>query len=184
MPAWCDRVLWIGDNVIQSFYRRSELTASDHKPVSAGFDVIARTTVEALRERVRNSLARQLDAWDNQRISQIAVEPEGELVLPDVPFDVPVARSFKVHNVGQTEARFQILSAPARDQENREWLNVSPQTGMLQPGQTAGVCLKDVAHKQEGKDCSNFQQYHAGCSAYHRLILAVLCESHGLCRLA
>ncbi len=46
-PAWCDRVLWLSGgsggggggagSLTQLWYRRGELTASDHKPVAAGF---------------------------------------------------------------------------------------------------------------------------------------------------
>jgi phosphatidylinositol-bisphosphatase len=63
-PAWCDRVLWktagtMGNNdngansasVRQLSYSRAELTASDHKPVSASFALKVREVVES-KEKV------------------------------------------------------------------------------------------------------------------------------------
>lgn len=43
-PAWCDRVLYRGlGKVKQIEYRRHEVRASDHRPVSAGFKIRAKT---------------------------------------------------------------------------------------------------------------------------------------------
>ena len=38
-PAWCDRVLWKAPDVTLLSYGRHELLSSDHRPVSATFEV-------------------------------------------------------------------------------------------------------------------------------------------------
>jgi len=45
IPAWCDRILYrgTGNKVQQTEYRRHELNASDHRPVSGRFDLKIKT---------------------------------------------------------------------------------------------------------------------------------------------
>ncbi|XP_057961970.1 type IV inositol polyphosphate 5-phosphatase 9 [Malania oleifera] len=36
-PAWCDRIIWLGDRLKQQLYTRGEVKLSDHRPVKAIF---------------------------------------------------------------------------------------------------------------------------------------------------
>ncbi|KAJ5348153.1 uncharacterized protein N7506_001406 [Penicillium brevicompactum] len=40
IPAWCDRVLWRGNNLRQTHYQTADLKVSDHRPVWATFECV------------------------------------------------------------------------------------------------------------------------------------------------
>lgn len=53
VPAWCDRILWRSrepSRVQQLHYRRYEANVSDHRPISAGFNM----TVKSIQPEYRN----------------------------------------------------------------------------------------------------------------------------------
>ncbi|CAH9080021.1 unnamed protein product [Cuscuta epithymum] len=39
LPAWCDRILWLGKGIKQIFYNRTNIRLSDHRPVSSMYVV-------------------------------------------------------------------------------------------------------------------------------------------------
>ncbi|KZF26905.1 DNase I-like protein [Xylona heveae TC161] len=56
IPAWCDRVLWRGDNLRQTSYNAAPLRFSDHRPVYATFQC----TVNVVDESYKENLSRQI----------------------------------------------------------------------------------------------------------------------------
>ncbi|KAF3330345.1 type I inositol 1,4,5-trisphosphate 5-phosphatase 2 isoform X2 [Carex littledalei] len=53
-PAWCDRILWLGNGIRQLSYWSSDLKLSDHRPVSALFSVEVEVLDQRKLERVLN----------------------------------------------------------------------------------------------------------------------------------
>lgn len=56
VPAWCDRVLWRArepSRVQQLHYRRYEANISDHRPISAGFQMTVKSVDREKRAQVR-----------------------------------------------------------------------------------------------------------------------------------
>ncbi|RUS30746.1 Endonuclease/exonuclease/phosphatase [Jimgerdemannia flammicorona] len=56
IPAWCDRVLFRGDRVKNISYQRFECRVSDHRPISAGFEVQVKTIDPRKRDEVRGKV--------------------------------------------------------------------------------------------------------------------------------
>ncbi|WEW60112.1 Inositol-1,4,5-trisphosphate 5-phosphatase 1 [Emydomyces testavorans] len=56
IPAWCDRILWKGENLRQLEYNTAPLKFSDHRPVYAVFKCTIRTVDEELKARLSREL--------------------------------------------------------------------------------------------------------------------------------
>lgn len=56
MPAWCDRVLWKGSNLRQTYYSFADLRFSDHRPVCAKFICTINVIDESLKAKLRHTL--------------------------------------------------------------------------------------------------------------------------------
>jgi hypothetical protein len=59
IPAWCDRILWRVFNdsrTVQTQYRRWEANISDHRPISAVFDLTVKSINPASRASVKSNV--------------------------------------------------------------------------------------------------------------------------------
>lgn len=62
IPAWCDRVLWrvlTNSRVVQTQYRRWEANISDHRPISAVFDLTVKSINPASRADVKDDVEKK-----------------------------------------------------------------------------------------------------------------------------
>ena len=71
IPAWCDRVLWrtnAADKVQQLHYRRYETTVSDHRPISAAFEIRIKSVVPDRRDAVLRTVEADWPAVQRSRL--------------------------------------------------------------------------------------------------------------------
>ncbi|KAL4978937.1 Endonuclease/exonuclease/phosphatase [Aspergillus desertorum] len=74
-PAWCDRVLYRGlGRVKQLEYRRHEVRASDHRPVSATFKFRIKTVLPEKREVLWEACQKDFQAEKRRLASEASIE--------------------------------------------------------------------------------------------------------------
>ena len=148
-PAWCDRVLWRGDfdiNLLE--YERCELTHSDHKPVLATFEIVARELEPKRLHDLLFELRRRLDHVE------MASQPKCSIVNPmvdlgELRYGARSRGKFTLANVGDVEAKFRLASPIPGGPHAPGWMRVTPTSGNLLPGEE--VTLNIEASIQGGK---------------------------------
>jgi len=148
-PAWCDRILWIpGKDLHQLAYGRGETTASDHKPVAAGFLLRSlhynRKKVEDLLDAAR----READMMKAAQRPRPALEPN---VVPIGTVNYGEEKVFKVilSNTGPVEGLFHFVPPPSSSESMDDeplalpaWLTAEPDEGIVQPGASQEITLR------------------------------------------
>ena len=143
-PAWCDRVLWSakrGGSVALRAYRSSMVQRiSDHKPVSAFFDLRARRIDRAAAQDVLQSVLRSLDRWENDAQPQVELS-SNFVALGPVRYGVESAAEVVLKNVGDTPAIFRFVPKPLEDSDLccKPFMTLSPAFGMVLPEESARI---------------------------------------------
>lgn len=150
IPAWCDRILWKGKGVRQLFYRRSELLLSDHKPVSSMFEVQAKVLEIKKKKTIYESLARQLDVWENENIPKVQMSPKN-VDFGNVNFDMPITHTLLVDNIGSTVVYFRFCPKTNNTDYCKSWLNVIPDHGTIPPGTSCEIEVRVHVTKKDAQ---------------------------------
>ncbi len=159
-PAWCDRILWrTGPGIAPTHFSQlyygscDALTASDHKPVHALFEVAAKTTVREKKNAVATDIARALDAMENSAMPRLHVSSVG-MHISDVVYGVPSARTLTLRNDGLVAATWRFVPKPEEKVLGKTWLSVSPAYGLLPPGASLTIDLVVTVDDAVARDIS------------------------------
>uniref|UniRef100_UPI00358FA077 inositol polyphosphate 5-phosphatase OCRL-like isoform X2 n=1 Tax=Myxine glutinosa TaxID=7769 RepID=UPI00358FA077 len=142
VPAWCDRVLWRGDNILLLAYRsHMNLTTSDHKPVSASLRVTVRVVNPKKYKAVYSDVIRQLDQMENRFLPAITLSCQ-EFAFPAVRFRCLYGQELRVTNSGQVPCVFVFLPSADGTSYAPPWLRMEPSAAYLDCGETKSVHLE------------------------------------------
>ncbi|NXT97226.1 I5P2 phosphatase, partial [Buphagus erythrorhynchus] len=130
VPAWCDRILWKGQNIAQLSYRsHMALKLSDHKPVSSVFEIGVKVVNEELYRKAFEEIVRSLDKLENANIPSVTLSRR-EIHFEDVKYMQLQVERITIRN-GQVPCQFEFISKPDEKTYCKEWLTANPNKGFL-----------------------------------------------------
>ncbi|KAF2354538.1 Rho GTPase-activating protein domain, partial [Trinorchestia longiramus] len=150
-PAWCDRVLWAGEDIKQRLYRvHMALKISDHKPVSAVFNSEVKVVDQAKYRLVHEEVMKHLDKMENEYLPSVKLS-ETEINLGDVHFMESRHASFTISNIGQIIVQFSFIKKLNDTECCKPWLKIHPNAAFILPG---GDCTVNLEVKVDKNSAS------------------------------
>ncbi|KAG1776529.1 DNase I-like protein [Suillus placidus] len=138
-PAWTDRILHMSAPSVRvtqhSYCTHPQITMSDHRPVSADFELNVSTIDKQRRELAASKLYREL--WGVEQSSntpKIKLQPM-TLDFGKVYYRRLIRQTLSIQNDGQIPCVYRFVAADAEQAICPQWLKIDPVVGLLRPGE-------------------------------------------------
>ncbi|KLO08776.1 DNase I-like protein [Schizopora paradoxa] len=145
-PAWTDRILYMASpahvRVSQTTYEpHPEITMSDHRPVSASFDLeVSELDTQAYKETAEALLQKLGDFEDSDKVAKLKITPS-EVDFGKVGYKRKVIKEVQVQNVTEVPAAFRFVSRSEDEAIFPKFLAVSPKLGIILPNSSITLTL-------------------------------------------
>ncbi|KAJ4491922.1 hypothetical protein C8J55DRAFT_449055 [Lentinula edodes] len=145
-PAWTDRILHayspLTTKVNQSSYSgHPEITISDHRPVSADFQVDVDLFDKDQLHATATSLFRQVQGLEDLQERAKAKLSHTSIDMGDICYKRKKTASFTFQNYGKVPLSFRFLPIEMHGELFPSWLSASHTTGLLLPNERVEIVL-------------------------------------------
>lgn len=133
-PAWCDRILYLGEGIEQVDYiSHSDLTISDHKPVSSLFKVKEIKVVDKNKfKEVLEDIMEKEDKKENDLLPKVELN-RTEFKFKDVMFKKKKSDGLTIRNIGQECVEFEFIN------KLEPLLKITPSKSVITEGSSCEV---------------------------------------------
>ncbi|KZT26139.1 DNase I-like protein [Neolentinus lepideus HHB14362 ss-1] len=155
-PAWTDRILYIKSPKTavrqESYAGHPEITFSDHRPISADFQITMPLVDDArFQSVVRTHYHEVVNMEDSEQPPKVKLD-SALLEFGHVSYEIKTPKVVVLRNVSQVSCAYRFVPLEANGPIHPLWLEIEPTTGLLLPGETTDIRITVHVTKESASE--------------------------------